>query len=112
MFPSYAFVAITNGWHCARWSIGVAALIMDGERPAIVRDEIIAGIRAREKGGIVELPVRKLARGDAVRVTSGPLRDLIGLYQGQAPHERVAVLLALFGGAQRVTLPRGDVEAV
>jgi hypothetical protein len=29
-----------------------------------------------------------------------------------APHERVAVLLALFGGQRRLTLRAGDVEAV
>jgi hypothetical protein len=35
----------------------------------------------------------------------------VGLYQGMRPHERVAVLLAILGGSQRVTLAAGAVEA-
>ena len=30
LFPAYAFIVIEQQWHRARWSIGVAALIMDG----------------------------------------------------------------------------------
>jgi hypothetical protein len=43
LFPSYAFLQILNGWHHARWSIGVLGLIMDSERPAVVRTEISPG---------------------------------------------------------------------
>jgi transcriptional antiterminator RfaH len=112
LFPSYAFIAIENGWHCARWSIGVVGLIMAGERPAVVADRIIDEIRQREVSGAVELPTPELRRGDAVRVLRGPFRELEGLFAGQAPHERVAILLSLLGGHQRVTLPRADVEAI
>ena len=31
LFPAYGFVAIEQQWHTARWSIGVTAIIMDGE---------------------------------------------------------------------------------
>src|SRR5258708_7211757 len=47
LFPAYAFIVIEQQWHRARWSIGVAALIMDGEHPARGPDQGIAGIRAR-----------------------------------------------------------------
>jgi hypothetical protein len=103
------FLTITNGWHAARWSIGVAGLIMDGERPALLRDELIDDIRAREIRGAIELPRRPLRCGDPVRITCGPLRGLEGLFAGMSGHERVAVLLAAPG---RVTLPRDDVEAL
>jgi transcriptional antiterminator RfaH len=108
MFPSYGFVAITNGWHGARWSIGVVSLIMSGDRPAVVPDAVLADIRAREVGGVVELPARELRRGDAVRITRGVFRDQLALYQGMSGHERCAVLLGALG---KVTLPAGDVEA-
>ena len=110
LFPCYGFVSITNGWHGARWTIGVAALIMRGDRPAEVADAVIAEIRARERGGLVELPRREEFRmGDHVRVTAGALSGQLGLYAGQRPHERVLVLLALLGGQQRVELPRDAV---
>jgi transcription antitermination factor NusG len=111
LFPGYAFVLIELQWHAARWSPGVRRIVMDGMAPARVPDKVIAEIRSRERGGLVELPSR-LKRGGPVRVLRGPFREHLGLYQNQNGHERVAVLLAFLGGQHRVTLPRGDVEAV
>jgi hypothetical protein len=45
-----------------------------------------------------------------VRILRGPLEGRLGLYAGMRPHERVLVLLALLGGAQRVVLAQKDVE--
>jgi transcriptional antiterminator RfaH len=108
LFPGYVFVFVQLQWHAARWSFGVARLVMNGAAPAAV--PLIAEIKARERNGVVALPA--LQPGDRVTVTRGPLCGLEGLYAGQAPHERVAVLLSLLGGQQRVTLPRDDVEAL
>jgi transcriptional antiterminator RfaH len=77
-----------------------------------VADRIIDELRQREVEGAVELPTRELRCGDAVRITRGPFRELEGLFAGQAPHERVAILLSLLGGQQRVTLARDAVEAI
>jgi transcriptional antiterminator RfaH len=112
LFPAYGFLMVNGQWHSARWSIGVSALIMDGVAPAKVPDQVIDEIRGREVRGAVELaqpPGMKV--GDRVRVLGGPLVGFAGLYAGQAPHERVAVLLAVLGGQRRVVLPKGDVEA-
>ena len=81
LFPAYAFIVIEQQWHRARWSIGVAALIMDGEHPARVPDQVIAGIRAREVRGAVELPKSSgLKPGDHVKILSGPFRGHLALY--------------------------------
>jgi transcriptional antiterminator RfaH len=112
LFPCYCFVAVENGWWDARWCVGVVGLIMNGTRPAVVADGIIDAIREREIRGAVELPVRPLRRGDRVRVLRGPFCELEGLFAGQAAHDRVAILLSLLGGHQRVTLPKDDVEAM
>jgi transcriptional antiterminator RfaH len=68
LFPGYAFVAIELQWHAARWTMGVAGLIMNGAGPAHVADHVIAEIRAREVRGLVELPGRPLRPGDVVRI--------------------------------------------
>ena len=113
LFPGYCFLTVQAQWHAARWSIGVINLIMNGIRPAAVPDNVIAEIRARERNGLVELPKREGFRtGEAVRVVQGPFGGQLGLYQGQRPHERVLVLLALFGGQQKVTLAKKDIEVV
>jgi transcriptional antiterminator RfaH len=112
LFPGYCFVAIELQWYAARWAPGVIRIVMDGTRPAVVPDAVIAEIKARERGGLIELPKRGLEIGDRVRVLHGPFREVIGLYAGQAAHERIAILLSLLGGQHRVTLSRDAVEAV
>lgn len=109
LFPSYGFVLLVDGWWQARWCAGVAGLIMNGAQPACVADSIIDEIRSRERDELVELAPR-LQRGDQVRILRGPFREQLALYQGQAPHERVAVLLSLLGGQRRITVPKDDVE--
>jgi transcriptional antiterminator RfaH len=112
LFPGYVFVGIEQQWSRARYTIGVISLIMDGERPAVVADRLINEIRAREIKGAVELPKQALEVGDRVRVLHGPFRETIGLFAGQAAHERIAILLSLFGSQRRIELAGDDVEAV
>jgi len=113
LFPSYLFVQITNGWWSARWCPGVMRLLTAGDAPMPVPDALIAEIRSRERGGLVELPRRDgLKAGDQVRILAGPFEGHFGLYAGMRPHERVLVLLALLGGQQRVELPKDSIEAV
>jgi transcriptional antiterminator RfaH len=103
LFPGYAFVLVVSAWWSARWSPGVRRLVMDGEAPAKVADNIIAEIRSRERNGLVELPNPRgcLAAGTRVRLVSGPFRDQIGLLAVLRPHERVLVLLRLLARVAR-----------
>ena len=111
LFPAYGFILIQAQWHSARWSIGVTAIIMDGEAPAKVPDPVIDEIQRREVRGAVELPQAPgMKAGDRVRVSGGAFKGFVGLYHGMSGRQRVEVLLSILGGQQRVTLPRGDIE--
>jgi transcriptional antiterminator RfaH len=113
LFPAYAFIVIERQWHSARWSIGVSAIILDGDHPARVPDPVIAEIRRREVRGAIELPQAPGMRaGDRVRVSGGPFQGLTGLYHGMSGRQRVEVLLSLLGSQRSVTLPRGRIELV
>jgi transcriptional antiterminator RfaH len=112
LFPGYAFVAIELQWHAARWCPGVIRLVMDGLRPAKVSDAVIEEIRSRERNGAVELPKRRLQYGDRVKILAGPFRGHLAVYAGLSGPERVAVLLQILGGAQRVTMAKQDIEAL
>jgi transcriptional antiterminator RfaH len=111
-FPDTFSFWIELQWRAAHWGPGLVGLIMNGGQPARVPDAVITGIRARERGGLVELPRRSLKPGDRVQILQGPLARQIGLFAGMRAHERVAVLLEILGGRQRVTLARVDVEAL
>ena len=111
LFPVYLFVWIELQWHTARWAPGVVRLVMNGIGPAAVPDGVIADLKARETGGLIDLPrPPKFRPGDRLRVTRGPFAGHVGLYAGMKPRERVEVLLAILGGSQRVTLAADSVE--
>jgi transcriptional antiterminator RfaH len=111
LFPGYLFVFIRLQWHTARWAPGVVRLVMNGVGPAAVPDGVIEDLKARETGGLIELPKPpKFRSGDRLRVIHGPFAGHVGLYAGMKPRERVEVLLAVLGGAQRVTLAVDAVE--
>jgi transcriptional antiterminator RfaH len=113
LFPGYAFVAIELQWRAAHYAPGVIRLVQDGQQPARVPDAVIAELKGRERDGLIELPKPRVLRvGDPVRVLRGPFANHLALYDGMQPRDRVAILLALLGGQQRVTLPKGDIEIV
>jgi transcriptional antiterminator RfaH len=114
LFPSYVFIAFENGrWWDARWTIGVSAVIMTDGVPAQLGDHVINEIKGRERGGAVELPRREMFRaGDRVRITAGVFNGHLGLFQGQLPRERIAILLSWLGTQRRVELPKDSIEAV
>jgi transcriptional antiterminator RfaH len=112
LFPGYLFVLIELQWRAAHWSPGVLRLVLNGGAPAAIPDAVIGALRARERGGLIALPrAAKFRAGDRVRVRHGPFVGLVGLYAGMKPRERVEVLLAILGGAQRVELGADAVEA-
>jgi transcriptional antiterminator RfaH len=114
LFPGYLFVAIVAGWWNARWCPGIVKLLANGDAPMPVPESLIAEIKGRERGGLVELPKPPsgLHVGDKVRITAGAFSGHLGLYQGMRPHERVLVLLTLLGGQSRVELGRAAIEPV
>jgi transcription antitermination factor NusG len=99
-------------WRAAHYCPWVVRLVLDGLQPARIADHVIREIKGRERDGLVELPRPQLHRGDSVRIKQGVFRERLALYDGMAPHARVAVLLELLGGRHRVILPKDDVEAV
>jgi len=113
LFPGYCFVAIELQWHTARWTPGVIRLVLDGTGPARVPDSVIAELRGRERGGLIELPKPPpLRRGARVRILRGPFTGHLAIFADMRPRERVEILLQLLGGEQRVTLAKKDIEVV
>ena len=79
LFPGYLFCLIELQWSQARFSPGVVRLVMDGVVPATVPDTVISSLKAREIGGLIELPKPpRFRRGDHVRVLRGPFAGHVG----------------------------------
>jgi transcriptional antiterminator RfaH len=109
LFPRYLFVALdlaTQRWWSIRSTFGVADLVYNGEQPAPVASSIIQELKAREdEQGFVTLPRRpRFVPGDTVRIIDGVFSACLGLFEGMADRERVAVLLELLGRKVRVVM--------
>jgi transcriptional antiterminator RfaH len=114
LFPRYLFVAVdmaVQRWRAIQSTIGVSHLVCHGDSPAAVTDCIIDGLKAREdERGFVRIDRRpQFATGDRIRVLDGVFTACLGLFEGVADRERVAILLDLLGRKVRVTL---DADAV
>jgi transcriptional antiterminator RfaH len=112
LFPNYLFIRIELQWCAAGKAVGVARLILDGERPAIVSDQIVEDLRRRERNGFVHLPRQsKYRRGDKLRIVAGPFCGRLVLCEGMTPRERVLVLLRMFGTERKIEVSQNAVES-
>jgi transcriptional antiterminator RfaH len=113
LFPGYLFVRIESHWWPIANTIGVISLLMSGDHPAKLRDEIVNAIKAKEKNGLVKLPEPKRIRiGSKIRIIRGSFGGHIAIFQGMSGHERSKVLLALLGRKVMVEIPKADLQEI
>jgi transcriptional antiterminator RfaH len=113
LFPTYVFVRIVGGWYTVLWTPHVTRILMAGDQPARLKEEIVTSIRKREVDGLVKLPLpNRLKPGQKVRITSGSFAGQIALYHGQSSRDRERVLLDLLGRQVPIDLPTHDLVAI
>jgi transcriptional antiterminator RfaH len=116
LFPRYLFVSIdigTQRWRSIQSTYGVSHLVLNGSEPAPVAEAVIDSLKAREdQNGLVKLDHRpKFAIGEKVRVLAGVFAENLGLFDGMADRDRVAILLELLGRKVRVSIEADMVAA-
>jgi transcriptional antiterminator RfaH len=116
LFPRYLFVTVdleTQRWRSIQSTTGVSRLVCNGDEPAPVPPAVVEALQGREDaGGFVQLERRpQFAPGERVRVVDGVFADSLGLFEGMADRERVAILLDLLGRKVRILLDEGAITA-
>lgn len=117
-FPCYVFSKIdfeVVGVSQVQWTPGLRRIVSFGDRPVPLPDEVIGLIRHRL--GEVEAnggwPIHTFKSGDTVRITNGPFRNMLAIFEGPTtPSERVQILLDILGHASRVQIDVHDLEIV
>ncbi len=109
LFPRYLFVAVdlaAQRWRSIYSTVGVSRLISNGDDPTAVPDGIVEALKRREDAnGFIKLDYRPPFRpGDKIRVVDGAFTSCLGLFEGMAERERIAILLDLLGRKVRVVL--------
>jgi transcriptional antiterminator RfaH len=116
LFPRYMFVAVdlaVQRWRAIQSTVGVSHLVCHGGDPAQVTASIIDGLKAREdERGFVQLERRpQFAPGDKIRILEGVFAACLGLFEGVADRDRVAILLDFLGRKVRVKLDADFITA-
>jgi transcriptional antiterminator RfaH len=112
LFPTYLFVRINRIWSPVRWTPHVIEILMAGDRPHQLKEEIVDEIRKREdRNGFVKLPLRqRFRKGQQVRIIHGSFGGHIGLYDGMGTKDRQRVLLELLGRKVTIDLPANNLD--
>jgi transcriptional antiterminator RfaH len=109
LFPRYLFVAIdlnVQRWRSIYSTVGVSRLVCNGDDPTPVPVGIVEALKEREDAnGFIKLDSRPpFCAGDKIRVLDGAFSSCLGLFEGMAERERIAILLDLLGRKVRVVL--------
>jgi transcriptional antiterminator RfaH len=116
LFPGYIFgkFALDSDYSLVRWGRGVRKVLGLGEGyPTPLSEEVIEVIRRRtDSDGIVRKSYRFEAN-DRIRIKSGPLKDLLGIFERWvSDNDRVRILLNLIGYEPAVEMHYSMIEKV
>lgn len=119
-FPCYLFMAgnlnevRASVW---KWIPGLRYIVTSGSQPVRLPADVIQIIKTRLDGlnaKVENSPASGCFEpGDTVRITSGPLSDMVAVFDGPTePSRRVHVLLKVLDFQRRIQLNATDIEKV
>ena len=115
LFPGYIFgnFDLEQNYPLVRWARGVKCVLGMGGYPRPVADEVVEIIKMRtDCNGTVKI-MKQFEANDVVRITSGPMKDLLGIFERWVSEsERVRILLNLIGYQPAVEMHYSMIERV
>ena len=115
LFPSYIFgrFELEENYPLVKWARGVKRILGFGGYPTPVADDVVMLIQNRTDENAVVRRICNFQPNDVIRVASGPLRDLLGVFERWVSDgERVRILLNLIGYQPAVELHHSMLEKV
>jgi len=99
-FPNYLFARLDIKFHYdkVKWTRGVSKILGAGDGPVSISETVVEAIRERVgTGNLIKLE-EDWKEGDLIQITSGPLKDLVGIFHKKMSDSgRVRILLSLIG---------------
>jgi transcriptional antiterminator RfaH len=100
LFSNYLFARLDleRHYYKVKWTRGVNRILGVGNEPTPISEMVIQMLRDRMGDDDTVKLLEDLQEGDLVQITSGPLKDFIGVFQRRlSSGERVRILLNLIG---------------
>jgi len=105
LFPGYMFITFDramSNWHKINNTYGVSKLITFNSKlnpiPAIFIDNLM--MRCDLSGKL--LPIKKLTKGDQVKILEGPFADFIATVETYETEQRIWILMDLMGRKTKI----------
>jgi len=115
LFPNYLFARFHPGLHYykVKWTRGVNRILGNGSGPIPISGRVISTIKDRVGEDNLIRVEDEWKDGDVIQVTSGPFKDLMGIFQKKmsAPG-RVRILLSLIGVDVPVQISKWQIKRV
>jgi transcription antitermination factor NusG len=115
LFPNYIFVQVVpneEDLHKIRWCRGVRRILLDNYQPIPIDEDFIVSLHSLEDegSGIIKKPVDFMP-GDVVRIKSGPMKDLYGVFEAWGSDEgRVRILIEMVNNRAKVVMHSSLIE--
>jgi transcription antitermination factor NusG len=115
VFPGYLFLKVPVGfrhWEDVRWAPGVRRILLEGDKPAIVADEVMEHLRHRLADLKLQAPGRpRFVPGQPVVIERGPLAAVDAIFDCELDRRsRVQVLVQMMGRRLPVVIDVNDVR--
>jgi len=115
LFPNYLFANLDIDVHYykVKWTRGVNKILGVGNEPIPISEKVIQTIKTqRGENNFVKLD-DGLEKGNIVQFTSGPFKDLMGVFDKKmSDGNRVRVLLSLIGVDVPVQVSKWQIKKV
>jgi len=115
LFPNYLFANFDLELHYykVKWTRGVGLILGNSGGPIPISEKVVHTIIDRVgKDNVVELE-EQIKKGDLVQITSGPLKDLTGIFEKRmSGKDRVRILLNLIGVDVPVQISKYQIRKV
>jgi transcriptional antiterminator RfaH len=116
LFPGYMFgkFDLEQDYALVRWGRGVKKVLgLGGSYPTPVSEEVVEIIKKRTDGHGIVRKSYHFEANDRIRVKSGPLKDLLGIFERWvSDNDRVRILLNLIGYQPSIELHYSMIEKV
>jgi len=115
LFPNYLFAKLDIDLHYykVKWTRGVSKILGVGSGPVAISEKVIETIKARMGENNLVMLDDGLQQGNMVQFTSGPFKDLMGVFDKKmSDGKRVKVLLNLIGVDVPVQVSRYQIKKV
>ncbi len=115
LFPNYLFARLDIDLHYykVKWTRGVNKILGCGAEPVPISEKVVRAIKDRMgENHFVKLD-EGLEQGNVVQFTSGPFKDLMGVFDRRmSDGKRVRVLLSLIGVDIPVQVSRYQIKKI